>query len=57
MFKYATAISIVLASMTTFTAQGSSGACDPGEIVIKFSHVTNTVNTRKVLRRHYLKSE
>jgi len=42
MFKYATAISIVLASMASFTAQASSGACDPGEIVIKFSHVTNT---------------
>jgi len=42
MFKYATAISMVLATMTTFSTQASSGACDPGEIVIKFSHVTNT---------------
>ena len=53
MFKYATAISIVLASMTTFTAQGSSGACDPGEIVIKFSHVTNTSKHQKCHSKKY----
>jgi len=43
MLKHVTAASLImLAALSTMEASAATGACDPGEMVIKFSHVTNT---------------
>jgi len=39
MFKPLTLLSVSALELTSFNAAAN---CDPGEIVIKFSHVTNT---------------
>ena len=39
MFKPLTLLSVSALALTSFNAAAN---CDPGEIVIKFSHVTNT---------------
>jgi len=35
-------IAALAAGLLSMTATGVLAACDPGEVVIKFSHVTNT---------------
>ncbi len=40
-------LSVVLALLAAFAASPAFAECEPGEIVIKFSHVTNTTGHPK----------
>ena len=51
MFKPLTLLSVSALAITSFNAAAN---CDPGETVIKFSHVTNTDKHPKGLLLHYI---
>lgn len=51
MFKPLTLLSVSVLAATSFNVMAN---CDPGETVIKFSHVTNTDKHPKELQLHCL---